>query len=730
MKTLYTILSIFLLSQTQQANAALLDVDQAFQLSPPTLEENQIHLQWKIAPHYHLYQKRMKVTSKEAKLGKPNFSKGEMVDDPIFGRTVIFENQASMRVPVLSAPQTFEISVSYQGCNGPQGVCYPPQKRTFNLQLPQKTEKNAKTPSPAASLTQLNNFLVEDSGHELLPADKAFAFEALPNQNQLILSWQVAPGYHLYQDKIKIKPLSGDVKLGQLQLPPAEMTDDPVFGKTKVYKTPFQAELPIQAINTPSKIEVSFQGCSDESGVCYPPMHKTVELNPSDFKTTDSQTTTATQPNTPPLSETDQITDTLKHGSVWLILGTFFVFGLLLAFTPCVFPMIPILSSIIVGQGDNLSTRKAFTLSLVYVLAMSITYTVAGVLAGLFGENLQAAFQNPWILGTFSLIFVLLALSMFGFYEIQLPSRFQSKINSVANQQKGGTLTGVAIMGFLSALIVGPCVAPPLAGALIYIGQTGDALLGGTALFVMSLGMGLPLLLLGTSAGKLLPRAGGWMDAVKAVFGVVMLGVAIWMLARIVPEWVSILLWTLLIITSAVYMGAFAQPNTGWQKLFKGLGLTLFIWGIFLMISLAAGKPNLLQPLAQLGVSHSATQAPAQKLAFKTIHSLEELKPILAKGKPVMLDFYADWCVSCKELEHQTFSDAQVQQVLKGITLVQANVTANDAANKALMKQFGIIGPPAILFFTPEGKELKSLRIVGFKPPKAFIQIIHKAFSH
>lgn len=730
---------LMLLSTTLQAKASLLKVDEAFQLSQPVIEGNTLKLHWKIAPHYHLYQERMSVTSKEAKLGSATFGRGKRVDDPIFGRTTIFENQAEMQVPIVSAPETFSITVSYQGCNKPQGVCYPPQNKTFELQMPKLAAK-ASSPDTtlpnANSLFQLNQYIVEDSGSELLPVEEAFAFEALPNKNHLILSWQVAPGYHLYQDKIKVKPLKGEIKLSKLQLPPAEESNDPVFGKTQVYKTPFQAVLPIDVLNSNSEIEITYQGCADKSGVCYPPVHKVIKLNPADFNL---QTSKAPSPSSSaqaeqsvadtPLSETDQITDTLMHGSVWLVLGTFFIFGLLLAFTPCVFPMIPILSSIIVGQGENITTRRAFTLSLVYVLAMSVTYTLAGVLAGMFGENLQAAFQNPWVLGTFSLIFVLLAFSMFGFYELQLPSRFQSKINNVANQQKGGTLTGVAIMGFLSALIVGPCVAPPLAGALIYIGQTGDALLGGSALFTMSLGMGLPLLLLGTSAGKFLPRAGGWMDAVKAVFGVVMLGVAIWMAERILPEWITLLAWSLLFIVSAVYMGAFAQPSTGWQKLYKGLGIALFIWGIMALVSLALGKPSLLQPLSGLSAGTYSTGQPAQKeLHFKKIKSIDELNQVLAEGKPVMLDFYADWCVSCKELEHKTFSDPSVQQALTGITLLQADVTANDAVDKALMKKFGIIGPPAILFFTPDGQELKHLRVVGFKPPEVFIKTINQAF--
>jgi thiol:disulfide interchange protein DsbD len=742
-------LLLFFTSFQTQAKEALLPVDEAFQLTPPAVKDQTIQFQWKIAPHYHLYKKRIAIKSQQAELGRPNFPKGEVVDDPIFGRTTIYENALTINVPIVRAPKTFDVSVSYQGCNGPQGVCYPPQKRTFTLTLPQAihspTAENAKIPSPAqteggfgriGSLNDLNNALIEDSGSELLPAEEAFQFSSLPAKDKLILSWQVAPGYHLYQDKIKIKPLSGDLKLGKLQLPPAEEANDPVFGNVLVYKAPFQAELPINAINSPSKIEVTYQGCSDETGVCYPPIHKTLSLNPADFTVSGNGALASASVKTAgnaadELSETDQITSTLKNQSLWIILGTFFIFGLLLAFTPCVFPMIPILSSIIVGQGEGLTTRKAFTLSLVYVLAMSVTYTVAGVLAGLFGENLQAAFQNPWILGTFSAIFVLLALSMFGFYELQLPSSLQSKLTQVANKQQGGTLAGVAIMGFLSALIVGPCVAPPLAGALIYIGQTGDALLGGSALFAMSLGMGLPLLLLGTSAGKLLPKAGAWMDVVKAVFGVLLLAVALWMAERILPEWMTTLSWALLLIVSAIYMGAFSatENRSGWFKLFKGLAIALFAWGMFILTSLALGQPSLLQPLKGLqgGGTVYGGKVAAKELHFKQIKGLDQLQAEVGKGQPVMLDFYADWCVSCKEMEHQTFADPKVQQALQGFKLLQADVTPNDATDKALMKQFGIIGPPAILFFTPDGKEIKALRIVGFKPPEAFIEIVNKA---
>jgi len=397
--------------------------------------------------------------------------------------------------------------------------------------------------------------------------------------------------------------------------------------------------------------------------------------------------------------------------------------------------MIPILSSIIVGQGSGLTTRKAFLLSLVYVLAMAATYTAAGVAAAASGENLQAAFQNPWILSSFAAVFVLLSLSMFGFYELQMPNFIQSRLTEISNKQQGGTIAGVAIMGFLSALIVGPCVAAPLAGALIYIGQTGDMVLGGLALFALSLGMGAPLIAIGTSAGKLLPRAGMWMDAVKAVFGVMLIGVAIWMLERIIPEPVALALWAVLFMVSAIYMGALEglkAESTGWTKFWKGLGLILFIYGVLLLIGAAAGSRDMFQPLRSLA---GASQGPQQQaeLHFKQIKGLDGLQQALAdaraQNKPVMLDFYADWCVSCKEMEKLTFADPQVQAALQNAVLLQADVTPNDELDTELYKHFGIIGPPAIIFYDRQGKELRNYRVVGYMPATRFTNHVIRAFN-
>lgn len=589
-----------------------------------------------------------------------------------------------------------------------------------------------------ADASALNKIVNQHEQPKLLDIDDAFQLKTQTDkQGHLVLDFEVAEGYHLYRDKIKAKVKTGSATLGALDLPHAISANDPVFGDVMVYHGAFQVRLPISNVGNDTTVEIRYQGCSVEAGVCYPPVKKKIALDPADFTTSsasadNTNTSSAAETETQqPLSETDQIANNLETGSIWTIIGSFFLIGLLLSLTPCVFPMIPILSSIIVGQGDQLTTRRAFTMSLVYVLAMSVTYTLAGVFAGLFGENLQAHFQNPWVIGTFSLIFIMLAFSMFGFYELQLPSSVQSKLTNISNKQQGGTLTGVAVMGFLSALIVGPCMAPPLAGSLIYIGQTGDALLGGTALFAMSIGMGVPLLLLGTSAGKLLPRAGAWMDNVKAIFGVMMIGVAIWMAERILPEWITLAAWASLLIGSAIYLGALESTagKSGWAKLGKSIGMILFIYGTAMFVGLAGGSNSYLQPLKVFQGSGSAGASESHaELNFQKISTVDELNAEIAKGNPIMLDFYADWCISCKEMESFTFSDPAVQKALSNVTLLQADVTDNNANDKALMKALGIVGPPAIMFFN-EGQEQKAQRVVGFQKPDVFLNNIQNAYK-
>jgi thiol:disulfide interchange protein DsbD len=598
---------------------------------------------------------------------------------------------------------------------------------------------------------------------DFLDPDIAFSVNVSMKDGQnLTAKFKVAEHYYLYQERISFAVKSGNVQLGKPMLPTAILKNDPNFGDVYIYKQDFNIDVPVSGQGD-FEVIVKYQGCA-AAGLCYPPQKKTINLSTatlgnsatnnavSDFLSQAKQVATVSTPETKEatvstpvaptfdnaanaaLSETDQITNMLSGGNTWVAIAFFFGIGLLLAFTPCVFPMIPILSSIIVGQGAGLTTRRAFTLSLVYVLAMALTYTAAGVLAGLFGANLQAAFQNPWILISFSAIFVLLALSMFGFYELQLPASVQAKLADVSNKQQGGTLTGVAIMGLLSALIVGPCVAPPLAGALIYIGQTGDALLGGAALFALSMGMGVPLLLIGTAAGKYMPRAGGWMDNVKAVFGVSLLAVAIWMLSRILPDAISLLLWAVLAIGSAVYLGALEAATTGWQKLSKTLGLILLTWALFLLIAVASGGNSVLTPLAHLVSGNNTTSTSAVAHAnFRNVNNITDLETALSEaknqGKPVMLDFYADWCVSCKEMGSFTFSDQAVTQRLNNMVLLQVDMTANTAEQQAVLKRFGLVGPPAILFFNANGQEQRNLRVVGFMKAQPFAAQLDKALG-
>lgn len=624
------------------------------------------------------------------------------------------------------------------------GFCHADTSAQFDIQQlklsdsPQLTELLKNTPEAVRGEAKF------------LPVDEAFKLSVrLDDSHKLNAFWQIADGYYLYRKKFNFR-LNHGGQLGAVQMPAGEIKNDPTYGETEVYHRVVEINIPVTALNDLKNLDISisYQGCAD-SGLCYPPTEKTFSLPISNtFSTTNNpivtQTTAAPQPTE--LSETDQIIALLQHASFSYILVIFFGFGLLLAFTPCVFPMIPILSSIIVGQGNKLTTSRAFTLSLIYVLAMALTYAVAGVIAGLIGENIQIIAQNSYILISFALIFVFLSLSMFGFYELQLPSSLQTHLTQVSNRQQGGNLFGVAIMGILSALIVGPCVAAPLAGALIYIGHTGNALLGGLALFFMGLGMGAPLLIVGVSAGHLLPKSGSWMTQVKSIFGVILLGVAIWMIERVIPPSLTLLLWAMLLIVSAIFLGALdnladtknpsplphdwhtrhhTHESLGWLKFRKSVGIILLIYGILLMVGAASGGTNPLQPLKNL----SLNQGVVSKIAFQTIRS-ENLKQALemAGQQPILVDIYADWCISCKELEHVTFADAGVQQLLQQFKLLRVDVTANNVQDKALYQQFSLVGPPVVMFFNA-GTEQKNLRVVGFMNAAQFQVQLQKVLT-
>lgn len=578
---------------------------------------------------------------------------------------------------------------------------------------------------------------------KILTVEEAYQFSAqVEGPNRLQLLWQIAEGTYLFQETIQIQLLEADgVSLGPVTRPKPYIKKDALrldgtYGDTAIYTGELEMHIPLERSNTaPTDItlEVKFQGCSEVAGICYPPRKERITLSlPAATTATEKPAlpviTAAPPPPVAPVAEQDRLTAILAGGNTWLIVSVFFVLGLGLAFTPCIFPMIPILSGIIAGHGEKITPAKGFTLSLVYVLAMSVTYTVLGVLAGLFGGNLQAAFQNPWILGTFAALFIFLALSMFGLYNLQIPSSLQSRLTEISNRQRGGSLIGVAIMGLLSAIIVGPCVAPPLAAALIYIGQTGNGTLGGISLFALSLGMGAPLIAIGTSAGKLLPRAGAWMDAIKAVFGVGLLAVAIVMLERMVPPAIAMTLWGTLLIVSAIYMGALRHlpiEATGWERLWKGLGVALLVYGALMLVGAAAGGKDTIQPLRGVSLVSGGTAAQPSHNPFRSIKSVadldREVTSAKAQNRPVMLDFYADWCVSCKELERYTFSDPKVAQILSDFVLLQADVTDWDQTDITLINgHFGLPGPPGIIFYGRDGVERPNYRVIGFMGAEEF----------
>ena len=595
--------------------------------------------------------------------------------------------------------------------------------------------------TPQPSLSNRLDSLFGGGDSEFLDPDVAYVLSVeTRGSNTVNVRFDIADGYYLYRDKLHFSLKdSPDARLSEVSLPIGIEKVDQYFGAMEVYYEQAVATLQLErteAAPGEAELTVGYQGCAD-AGLCYPPMTKTVSVffpdaNAASIEQPSPITTEAETVGI--LPEQDRIARSLLSGNAGLMLLAFYGFGLLLTFTPCVFPMIPILSSIIVGQGKTLTSRRAFTLSLTYVLAMAATYTAAGIVAGLSGANFQAIFQQPWVLIVFSGVFVLLALAMFGLYDLQLPDTWMAWVTQRSSRQKGGTYVGVGVMGFLSALIVGPCVAAPLAGALIYISQTGDAVLGGSALFALSIGMGTPVLLVGTSAGKWLPRSARWMVVVKAIFGVLLLAVAIYLLERIVPGWVAMLLWAALLIVTAIFMGAMdSLPNDsgGWRRLWKGSGLVLVVYGVLLMVGAASGGGNPWRPLEQFSLAAGGGET--RELDFRRIKGLDGLNAALRQasleGRPVMLDYYADWCVSCKELERYTFSDKSVQAALEDVVLLQADVTANDAADQALLEHFGLFGPPAILFFDQDARERSQFRVVGFMNATDFLAHVVKALG-
>ncbi|MEW9898187.1 protein-disulfide reductase DsbD [Chitinivorax sp. PXF-14] len=567
------------------------------------------------------------------------------------------------------------------------------------------------------------------SQDELLPPEQAFKASARLTDPQTVeISYDIADGYYMYRDRFKFK-LDPAGALGEARFPPGKVKQDEYFGKVETYRHQLKFVIPLsQPAGGAIMLKVTSQGCAD-AGICYPPYTHTLKLQPgsaSGAAPSRLDKLFGAKADGPP-----GLLPAFTTQSLGPLLGFFFLAGLGLAFTACMYPLIPILSGIIVGHGHQATKRRGFVLSFIYVQGMAIAYAVAGIAAGLSGALLSNALQQPWVLAVFSLFFVLMAGAMFGLYQIQLPSSWQSRLSDQSNRLQGGHLLSVFGMGALSALIVGPCVAPPLAMALGYIGATHDVVLGGATLYSMALGMGLPLIVVGVFGGHVLPRAGAWMNAVRSVFGVVMLALAIWIATPILPPLAYMMAWAALLIVCAIYLHALdplPSNASGWRKLWKGIGVIALLGGSALLLGALAGNRDVLQPLRSFTLSASTSPQPAAP-AFRRIQSEAELDAALqaAAGKPVLLDFYADWCVSCKEMERFTFSDPSVQAKMRQIVLLQADVTDNTDAHQALLKRFGLFGPPGIIFFGRD-QQPHADKVVGYQSADVFLTTLNRAF--
>ncbi len=766
MNRLVRLLCAFLLSWGAWAHAQdFLEPEAAFKFSARTIDANTLEARWQIADGYYMYRQKFKFELTGGSLGAIQYPPGKMKVDETFGKVETYRNEVRFALPIKreAGATSVTLKVTFQGC-ADAGLCYTPIVETRRLLLPALAEVAPSTPlieapavtaSPAISALAGLRSLGGSHQPDILPADQAFTTRSsMPDAQTVRVDYHITPNSYLYRDKLKVLVKTpADIRISEMKSPPADVKVDPTFGRTEVYHHDFSATLALSRALAPDEklvLDATYQGCNEKIGVCYPPITQAITLTTSAISPAPLPTAALALNNVPVTSpepaklgaesETSKIEKILKKGNFWAVLAGFFGFGLLLSLTPCVFPMIPILSGIIAGQ-KQVTKASGFWLALAYVMGMAITYALAGVAAALSGTLISNALQNPWALGFGALVFVALALSMFGFFELQLPSSVQSKFSDTANKMKGGSLVGVFTMGALSAVIVGPCVAPPLAAALAFIAQTGNTVLGGAALFVLALGMGVPLLLIGLSAGALLPKAGGWMNAVKYFFGVMMLAIAIYLISPIIPAWINMLLWALLLIASAVYLNALEPlpPQApGWKRLWKAVGVVLLVTGLALLLGILGGGRTLLQPLdiyqggaRQPGSAGASTGASeAHSLKFERIKSIAELDAKIAasKGREVMLDFYADWCVSCKEMERFTFNDPKVQARLKDVVLLQADVTAISPDDKALLKRFNLFGPPGIIFWNTAGKE-SAYKVIGYEVAEKFLVSINAAFG-
>jgi len=684
-------------------------------------EGNELIVDWEIADGYYLYHDKMKFQTDDLEFGNPIFPRGEIHSDEFFGEQLIYRGNITVRVPVTKVHTTansVEITLVSQGC-ADFGLCYPPQKWPATVVTPRLT---ASSTLPLAS-----------SKLSALPFDKPSQEEPLRNEEAFVPSltavdpftlevrWDIAPGYYLYKKDFAVHG-PDDIRTGSLQIPQGVIVEDLEFGEVEVYFNSVVITAPLS--RTPetqsAEFELAYQGCKKDS-ICYPPAVARLRIELPEATASNARAATAT----PPVSEQNRLFSVITEGKLLTLMAVFLGLGLLLAFSPCCLPMVPILSGIIAGQGKHTTTSRSFLLSLAYVLGMAITYTVAGAIVGAAGGSISAALQTPLVISFIAILFVALSLSMFGVYELQIPSALQTRLTAAGSKGKAGSLAGTMLMGGISALVVSTCVAPPLVAALMVIAQTGDIARGAFALFSLSIGMGIPLLVFGTSAGKLLPKAGPWMDNIKAVFGFMLLGLAAWMLDRILPDAITMAMYASLAVYAGIWFGALKSlPDgaSGTALFGKAISMLILLYGVTLGVGALSGSSNPLQPLDRI----SGVPADENHLKFQTIKSLEDFiaarDKAAASQQTLMLDFYADWCVSCKEMEAWTFTDPAVHDALASTVLIQADVTANDAVDRELLDYFGIFGPPTIVFFNSEGEEAQGQRVIGYMPTDDFLR--------
>lgn len=583
----------------------------------------------------------------------------------------------------------------------------------------------------------LGGLSVARAADDFLDPSVAFKFSASESPGQVDVRFKIANGYYMYRERFAFAVKSGQATLGEPQFPAGHVKFDQTFQKdVETYRDEVVVHVPVKQAAGPFELAVTSQGCADE-GICYPPAEHVMKVDGAALGAASSSGDTAAAGSWfDKVTSADFAQSLLEGHGFFTIVALYFVAGVVLSLLPCSYPMIPIVSAIIIGQGTRATHARGFALSLTYVVGMALVYTVLGIAAALVGQSLGAWLQNPWVLGAFGVLLTAFAVSLISGKDIALPERWQNGAAEASSARQGGHFVAVAAMGALSALVVGACMTAPLFAVLAFIAHTGNALLGGAALFAMGLGLGVPLLVVGVGAGTVLPRAGAWMDGVKVFFGIVLLAAALWIVWPVLAGGLKMVLAALWLLIAAAAFGLFT-PNAGaasiWRRLGRGVGAALAIWAATLLVGLAAGSTDPVKPLAVLaartvasGGAASAGAAAADGPAFAPVRSSGELDALLkTSGRPVMLDFYADWCVSCKEMEHLTFTDARVQARLARLHLVRADVTANNPDDQALLKRFNLFGPPGIIFFDRNGNEIG--RVVGYQAADTFLRSLDRA---